>query len=52
MIKSDHKNIQMALNGKKEIAAFEREFKRSGFRSRAEFMRAIFFFYVKATSEA
>jgi len=53
MIKTDQiKNIQMQLKGKKEISSFEKEFKRSGFRSRAEFLRAIYFFYVKATSEA
>lgn len=40
------KNIQMQLKGK-EIKAFEKEFKKSGFRTRSEFMRSIFFIYVK-----
>lgn len=50
--KAEFKNVQMQLKGKKEIASFKKEFKRSGFRSQAEFMRAVYFFYVKATSEA
>ena len=42
----DTKNIQMQLKGR-EIKAFEKEFKKSGFRTRSEFMRSVFFIYVK-----
>ena len=42
----DTKNIQMQLKGH-EVKVFEKEFKKSGFRNRSEFMRSVFFMYVK-----
>lgn len=40
------KNIQMQLKGQ-EIQVFEKEFEKSGFRNRSEFMRSVFFIYIK-----
>lgn len=46
----DTKNIQMQLKGH-EIKVFEKEFKKSGFRNRSEFMRSVFFIYVKMVDD-